>query len=277
MFSTGPFQGLKLNPKSLKFEANTLSATLKVKSSEAWTATTPAWVTASVLTGDTGETTITLTTTAQTAATIGSIVVTSANYEASASCQYNVYNEMAYIYEPNQSSFNLSHSIDTGIAHTASTMDIEIEYQGMGSGSFSDRMVGYAQNDPGCTSDNNDFRVFGYSNGTYDYKTFRNWLGGNINSGNYHFRIGDCYCYDIDNEVYKCQGTAFNTVPSPNCHIYVDVSRIKVKSVKIKDGNTVLFDGVAAELGGQYGLWDRVGSQLVTNTDITITGDAISA
>lgn len=87
VFSTGPFEGLKVTPKSLSFNSfNASTANIKIKSSEAWSMTVPAWITASTLTGDTGETIVSLTATTQTATTTGSIVVASANYSASASC-----------------------------------------------------------------------------------------------------------------------------------------------------------------------------------------------
>lgn len=278
VYSSGPFTGLKINPKTFTFTPSVTSATLTVKSSEAWTATTvPSWLTASPSNANSGETVVTLTATPETALTTDTLVLGSANFSANASCVYDPveYVEMANIYEPNVSSFQLTHRLDTGIAHTANTMEIEIEYEGMG-GSFSDRMVGYAQNDPGCTSDSQDFRVFGFQSGTFDYMSYRSSFGGNINSGSHHLRIGDCYCYDYATGTYLCQGSTVGSVPSPNCHIYVDVSRIKVKSVKITDGNSTLFDGVAAEKNGVYGLWDKVGNQMITNSDITITGTPIS-
>ena len=271
VFSSGPFEGLKVSPKSISFNSGTLTATLKVKSSEAWTATTPAWITADVSTGDTGETIITLTATTQTATTQGTITVTSANYEASASCAFNLYTEMAYIYE-NSNSYQRTHCLNTGILHTASTMSLQIEYYGRGGNS--DRMIGYQPDDTGCLGDNNDFRVFGFNSGCFDYNRTRSYTGA-INSGYHNLTIGDTYCYDNANSTYLVQQTTEGIVPSPNCPIYIDVSLIKVKSAKIMDGNTVLFDGVAAELNGQYGVWDKVGNQLITNTDITIIGDAL--
>lgn len=86
VFSTGPFEGLKVTPKSLSFNSYKLSASIKIKASESWSMTIPAWITASTLTGDTGDTIVSLTAATQTATTTGSIVVTSANYSASASC-----------------------------------------------------------------------------------------------------------------------------------------------------------------------------------------------
>ena len=272
VFSSGPFQGLKLSPKSFSFNSGSLSAICKVKSSESWTMTVPAWLTASTLTGDTGETVVTLTTTAQTADTSGVITVTSANYSASASCEYQEYQSVDYVYE-NSGNYQQSHHLDTGIAHTASTMTVQLKYKSRGGNS--DRMVGYQQGDEGCQYDTVDFRIFGYQNGTFDYQYNRQKTSTAINNVGqaYDLTIGDCFCYDNTNETYLVQLTPTGVVPSPNCHIYVDMSYIKVKEVKIMDGNNVLFDGVAAKLENQYGLFDTVGGNFITTTDFTIVGE----
>ena len=272
VYQSGPFQGLKITPSTISFNNASLTGEVKVKSSETWTMTVPSWISASVLTGGTGETTVTLTATTQSSGRQDTITVSSANYSASTSAVYYPVVLMDYIYEANSTGYQQAHHLDTGIAHTASTMSVEIEYFGLGGNS--DRMVGYQQGDSGCTSDGTDFRVFGFSTGTFDYMTYRNSFG-NIHQGYQHLTIGDCYCYNNQTSQYLCQGSAVGSVPSPNCHILVDVSLIKVKSVKIKDGNNVLFDGVAAELGGIYGLYDRVGGQLITNYGISLTGDTL--
>lgn len=111
VFSSGPFEGLKIIPKTITFYKTGLTQTVKVKSSESWTMVIPAWVTASTLTGDSGVTNITFSTTVQTADTSGTVVVTSTNYEASATCQYLLYsnpvpdNEMWYTADTVQTPF----------------------------------------------------------------------------------------------------------------------------------------------------------------------------
>lgn len=271
VFSSGPFQGLKITPNRVAFTDVSLTASVKIKSSEAWTMTLPSWVSADATTGDTGETIVALTATAQTAATTDTISVTTANYSASATASFNFYEQVSYIYATDHSNYVQANHIDTGIEHTASTMTAEIEYYGLDGNS--DRMVGYQEGDSGCISDNNDFRVFGYMNGTFDYMTYRQGLGS-INQGYQHLTIGDCYCYDNQTNQYLCQGTTVGSVPSPNCHILVDVSLIKVKSVKIMGGNTVLFDGVAAKLGNDIGIFDRVSGQLKYNSNVPMSYDA---
>lgn len=88
VYQSGPFVGLKVSPRSVEFNTLNLTASLKIKSSEQWSLTTPAWISASVSSGDTGETVVTITATPQTAATTGTISVTSANYSASATVSF---------------------------------------------------------------------------------------------------------------------------------------------------------------------------------------------
>ncbi len=271
VYQSGPFVGLKVTPSSISFNIASLTGGVKVKSSEAWSMTLPSWISASVLTGDTGETIVSLTATTQTAATTDTISVTTANYSGSVTASFNIYEQVSYIYATDHSNYVQTNHIDTGIEHTASTMTAEIEYYGLDGNS--DRMVGYQDGDTGCSGDDYDFRVFGYMNGTFDYMSYRYSFGG-INQGYQHLTIGDCYCYNNQTSQYLCQGSAVGSVPSPNCHILVDVSLIKVKSVKIMDGNTVLFDGVAAKLGNDIGLYDRVSGQLKYNSNVPMSYDA---
>ena len=272
VYSSGPFVGLKMTPKSISFNPSNLTSSLKVKASEAWTLTLPSWIAASTLTGGTGETIVTLTATTQTAETADTIVVTSANYSAQTSVDFRMAEYVSYIYQANSSSYAQASRIDTDVPHTASTMTVEIEYYGLGGNS--DRMVGYQQNDPGCSSDDHDFRVFGYQSGNLDYMATRRQTSRGITTGYNHLTIGDYFCYDNDAETYLVNGTTVGAVPSPNCHIYVDVSLIKVKSIVIKDGNTVLFDGHAAIYNNNIGLWDTVSNSLKYNDGIGMTYDA---
>lgn len=270
VFSNGPFEGLKASPKTVNFNAVSLTSSIKVKSSEAWTMTLPSWISADTLTGDTGETIVSLTATTQASATADTISIVSANYNATVTVNFSMFNTLSYIYARNHSAYIPANHIDTGVANVSTATTIEIEYYGLGGNS--DRMVGYQQGDAGCTTDSADFRVFGYQNGTFDYMNQR-YYTGSINSGYHHLEIGNCYCKDVENDAMLAQGTVESYVPSGGAHILVDISYIKVKSVKIKDGNTVLFDGVAAEFNGNYGLYDMVSNQLFYNADVTMDYD----
>ena len=88
VFSSGPFVGLTASPNSIMFNTDSLNRSIKIRASESWTMTTPAWITASTLTGGTGDTIVSLTATAQQATTSDTITITSANYTASVSVNY---------------------------------------------------------------------------------------------------------------------------------------------------------------------------------------------
>ena len=90
VYSSGPFTGLKLSPKTLSFSDDILVQTIKIKSSEPWDITTPAWITADIQSGDTGTTTVTLSATTQTTETSGNVVVTSTTYSASCDVDYSI-------------------------------------------------------------------------------------------------------------------------------------------------------------------------------------------
>ena len=186
---------------------------------------------------------------------------------------------VGFIYEADSEGFTLEHRLDTGIAHTASTMTIEIEYFGISNwDTYSDRIVGYAPDDPGCLGDDNDFRVFACMMGAFDYLDERDeesFFQNNkrIGAGYQRLVIGDGYCYDKIAERNAYELNVKGEVPSPGCHIYVDVSYNKVRRVIIRDGNTVLFDGRAAKDGSTIGLYDSVSQRMITNTAVTMTYD----
>ena len=272
VFASGPFVGMKVSPQHINFSDYSLTGQIKIKSSETWSITAPAWISCSTSTGDTGETVVTLTATSQTAFTSGSVVVTSANYSASVNVAFNVVEFVDYIYQANPTNYVQANRIDTEVPHTSTAMTVEIEYYGMGGNS--DRMAGYQQNDPGCTSDSQDFRIFGLSNGSLDYMTSRKSTSEAINSGYQDITFGDNYVINNVNGTTILTASTVGAVPSPNCHIYVDVSWIKVKRVIIRDGNTVLFDGHAAILGDTIGLYDTVSNTMKYNADLTMAYDA---
>ena len=88
VFSSGPFVGLKM-PKNINFTPTKLENTIKVKASESWSFTTiPTGFTVSPTTGDSGITLVTVSTSASSANTTGTLVATSTNYIASATCNY---------------------------------------------------------------------------------------------------------------------------------------------------------------------------------------------
>lgn len=169
------------------------------------------------------------------------------------------------------SNWNTNNSIDTGIAHTSSTMSVRVKY--IVKDTYSDRIVGYQQGNGLCSSDSNDFRIFSYSSGSFDMWSDRHSSLHVFDSAQeYDLTMGDNYVYNNINSTYLYQGNAYGSVPTPNCHIYVDVCALKLKEVIIKDGDTVLFDGKAAyDDDNHVGLYDEVSEQYVYNSNLTMT------
>lgn len=273
VYSSGPFTGLKARPSTVNLDEQNSSSTITVKSSEAWTITTPEWLTASVTGGTSGTSDVVVTIGQMSATTTGSVVFNSANFSASVQVNYYEYTPMQYVYEDGLTAFNNSHRINTNVLHTSTAMTIQVEFYGYWNGSwdFSNRIVGYSPEDPECNGDDYDWRLFGYNKGAYDYGDLRVFVPSYV-EGYHNLTLGDYYILNNETGTYLT-GTTVGSVPTPNCPIFVDLSYTKIKSVKIKDGNTVLFDGKAALYNGSYGLFDLVSGALFTNSDITVVGE----
>lgn len=171
--------------------------------------------------------------------------------------------------------WDISYNIDTGVPHTTSTTTIRCKFTLKNNNS--DRYFGYHTGDAGCLGDSNDFRPFMYMRGSFDYGTARRMFLGIAEPNTYYdLTVGDCFIYDNINGQYLLQSSTQNTVPSPNCHIVVDVSCLKVEELVIQDGNTVLFNGHAAyDNIGNVGLYDSVSDELKYNPDLSMTYEAI--
>lgn len=168
--------------------------------------------------------------------------------------------------------WRVENRIDTGIPHESSTMTVRVKYKTKCY--YSDRIVGYTEGDPMCLGDDNDFRVLSDSDGTYDYSDYRSssQLGIFSEDTYYDITIGDCFVYDNINEQFIVNETPRDVVPSEGCHIYADVSGIYLYEVIIEDGNTTLFDGVAAyDSEGHIGLYDTVNNTMCYNPIIPMT------
>lgn len=267
VFSSGPFVGIRVNPNSLTFIAGTLVQTIDIKSSESWTMTVPAWITASALSGVSGDTTITLTATAQSAATSGTVSVVSANYSATVAVSF-----ATYVVVPNgiRSSsaplWTLSEYIDTGIYVTGDPT-VRIKY--IGAGVFSDRIVGFDATE--CGSDAEDFRYFptmadaGESRLEIPSSLYDDGIGQDIT-------FGDIYVFDNINENMVAEGYPSGSIDGSTT-IRVDMSVNWIQQVTIEMDGVTVFDGVSARLGNNYGLWDSVSSSLFTSNNCTVIGN----
>lgn len=169
--------------------------------------------------------------------------------------------------------------IDTGV-FAQDDCEIRIAYQG--AGVDVDRIVGFSQE--GSAGDDDDFRIFYYDNGTFDWGTERQSniagsIGGFIGSGvDYDITMGNGWLYDNLTSSYLYQGST--STYNHNCSIRVDVGGQKVKSLQIKNGGIVVFDAFAAldNSNNVIGLFDTVSDTMFTNSSLNLTyGEIISS
>lgn len=168
--------------------------------------------------------------------------------------------------------------IDTGI-FAQDDCEIRVAYQG--AGADIDRIVGFSQES--TAGDNDDFRIFYYSNGSFDWGTERQSniagsIGDFIGSGvDYDITMGNGWVYNNLTSLYLYQGST--STYNHNCSIRVDVGGQKVKSLQIKNGGIVVFDAFAAldNSNNVIGLFDTVSDTMFTNSSLNLTyGEIIS-
>lgn len=187
--------------------------------------------------------------------------------------QSNTYNELAYIHNRNMASNpNWDLLIDTGIYFTQNTSwRIKYQWKGYTNGNV---VAGRYPN-----NDSQDWRYFDHqAYHTYDIMGSRLEGGSLVNGVDYDITCSNNAIYDNINQTYIRQGTA-QTIGSliQGYTVGVDATSIWLKSFEVFDdnGNTV-FNGVAAEVEGVYGLWDSVSNQLVTNPSMNLTGEPLT-
>ena len=168
--------------------------------------------------------------------------------------------------------------IDTGI-FAQDDCEIRVAYQG--AGADIDRIVGFSQES--TAGDNDDFRIFYYNNGSFDWGMDRQSdiagsIGGFIGSGvDYDITMGNGWVYNNLTSLYLYQGST--STYNHNCSIRVDVGGQKVKSLQIKNGGVVVFDAFAAldNSDNVIGLFDTVSDTMFTNSSLNLTyGEIIS-
>ena len=168
--------------------------------------------------------------------------------------------------------------IDTGI-FAQDDCEIRVAYQG--AGVDVDRIVGFSQE--GSAGDDDDFRIFYFSNGTFDWGMDRQSdiagsIGGFCGSGvDYDITMGNGWVYNNLTSSYLYQGST--STYNHNCSIRVDVGGQKVKSLQIKNGGIVVFDAFAAldNSNNVTGLFDTVSDTMFTNSSLNLTyGEIIS-
>lgn len=164
--------------------------------------------------------------------------------------------------------WNKNNIIDTGI-FAESDCEIRVAYQG--AGASVDRIVGFSQES--TAGDNDDFRIFHYSNGSFDWGGQRvSNLGGFTSNGvDYDITMGNGWLYNNLTSSYIYQGST--ATYNHNCTIRVDVGGQKVKSLQIKNGGVIVFDAFAVldNSNNVVGLYDTVSDTMFTNTALTLT------
>lgn len=168
--------------------------------------------------------------------------------------------------------------IDTGV-FAQDDCEIRVAYQG--AGVDVDRIVGFSQE--GSAGDDDDFRIFYYSNGTFDWGSQRQSdiagsIGGFIGNGiDYDITMGNGWVYNNLTSLYLYQGGA--STYNHNCSIRVDVGGQKVKSLQIKNGGIVVFDAFAAldDSNNVIGLFDTVSDTMFTNSSLNLTYGEITS
>ena len=169
--------------------------------------------------------------------------------------------------------------IDTGI-FAQDDCEIRVAYQG--AGASVDRIVGFSQES--TAGDNDDFRIFYYNNGSFDWGSQRQSniagsIGDFIGSGvDYDITMGNGWVCNNLTSSYLYQGST--STYNHNCSIRVDVGGQKVKSLQIKNGGIVVFDAFAAldNSDNVIGLFDTVSDTMFTNSSLNLTyGEIVSS
>lgn len=84
-------------------------------------------------------------------------------------------------------------------------------------------------------------------------------------------------CYDNINETYLWDDNDGNYDDSANLNCVIDTTSVKFRRLRIwkpvNGVDTLVFDGRAALVNGVYGIYDMVSNQLLTNSNITMTGE----
>lgn len=174
--------------------------------------------------------------------------------------------------------WNRDSMIDTGI-FAQDDCEIRVAYQG--ADVTVDRIVGFSQE--GSAGDDDDFRIFYYNNGAFDWGNQRassiaNSIGGFIGNGiDYDITMGNGWVYNnlTSSYLYQSSTSTYNH----NCSIRVDVGGQKVKSLQIKNGGIVVFDAFAAldSSNNVIGLFDTVSDTMFTNSSLNLTYGEITS
>ncbi len=275
VYQKGDFEGIQMKSAVVLGMDSGSTYNLKIKSSEPWTLsvdTAVTWLEFSQLTGDSGQTIVTIECNEenQTGSDRSTtITATTANYTATCVVKQVAIHYVPYIHRTTLSSYVNDSYIDTLITPTTATT---FRVVGMGKGyGQGNTIVGYQDNDWA------DYRLFwhGWNGGTlcFDFNNDRiengNW-GGAMNG---RFIDVTCTNYSVSSGgTMIAQGTTQSSIDDPHT-IKVDVGTWWLKSLQIWEGQTLVFNGQAAidEGNNIFGLYDSVSNTWKYNPNIQMT------
>lgn len=163
--------------------------------------------------------------------------------------------------------------IDTGIAMTSSDIIIRIKFKmkyPVDGWTFCDRIVGYCPVYDYDSQSGSGYRLFQYSNGTFDANS--RWINIGIGQQGQLYDLTICTQYIFDNIAGDMLVDAPTNiqVPSPTgTNIFIDVSWTEIYELTIQNNNGILLDGKpAVDNNGHIGLWDSVSESLIYNPDL---------
>lgn len=267
VFARGQFQGLKVTPTELNFNPNTTSASTKVKSSEHWEITSlPAWLSASTMSGDSGETIVTFENISQSADTAETITFSSATFSARVSSSFvNItYTFLEGVRSSNAPYWDLSDCLDTGIYVTSDT-DTKFRVKYYGTGVFSDRIVGFDATE--CGSDDEDFRYFPPMADAADGR-INDLYGLDFDSQYYDITFSNLKVFNNLNSSTISDSGVYNGV-NTGTTIRIDMSVNWIKEVEIIRNEVAIADFKAAEdPNGNYGLYNDIRNVWLTRNDL---------
>lgn len=266
VYQKGDGSGISMKGKAKVGTKSGSTYNLKITSSEPWTLsvdTAVTWLNFSQLTGDTGETIVTITATEDNQTgdyRATTITATTTNYSATCEVTQIAVIYVDYIHETTLTS-ETKHFIDTLVMHTTGT---SFRVKGVVKYSNGNVIVGY------LTDDSSDYRLFWAGrNPYYDINNTR--LGPYSNMAE-NTKV-DFYCYNYG---FSLNGNTLGTgqtqtsITAPET-IKVDIGSWWLNSLEIWDGETKVFDGHAAVEDNVIGLYDSITESMFTTSAYTLT------
>ena len=275
VYPNGIYKGLIVSPMNIKFNSGSLTNSLRIKSSESWTLTTPEWISASSLTGGTGETFVTLSATTQSAATSGTLQVVTTSYSGRSIATYSAWDELEYIQNgANDGNRGTDFCIDLNYVPTTSTK-VEITLEAAGADGASILCTDY-------TGNADWWRFFTYSSSHYyfdcpndsDARVEVNFDVTGKTTAIVWIEGGSAWL-QISGDT--AQEQTLPTTPNISGHLKLwtinyngsDLECLygtKIYGIKIYEGQTLARDLRPGQIGNDVGLSDVVGGVLYQNS-----------